>query len=99
MRNELSIYEILAKYGLRKPTEEWGLPTLEEMLKEANFIMSTPEFHDPNIERWKKNEYRDCRPFEEALNEICALVLELRRQGVPARAYPGGISETVGRPR
>ena len=97
MPNELSIYEILAKYGLRKPTEEWELRSLEEMLEEANFVMSTPEFHDVNIERWKKNEYGDWRPIEEALKEICARVLQLRRKGVPAHAYSGGINETVGR--
>lgn len=93
----LELPDIIKKYRLREPTEQWSLPSFEELLKDVKFVMSVPEFRDVNIERWRKNEYGDYRPFEEALKEICARVLELRHQGMPAHDYSGGISETVGK--
>ena len=63
--------------------EEWSLPSFEELVKKVKDALSRPEFDDPNIKRWKEHEYEDMTSFEEALKEICARVLQLRREGMP----------------
>ena len=89
-----TINDIIKKYHLREPTEEWSLPSFEELLKDVKFVLSRPEFRDPNIKRWKEHKYEDMTSFEEALKEICARVLQLRRQGVPEDGSRG-INVTV----
>ena len=88
-----TITDIIEKYRLREPTEQWSLPSFEKLLKDVKFILSVPEFRDPNIKRWKEHKYEDMTSFEEALKEICARVLELRCQRVPEDR----INETIGR--
>lgn len=91
---ELSLRDIIKKYNLVEPSEEWILPNLEELIEKAKFVISLPEFSAPNIMRWREHNEEG---YEKALRQICKRVLELRLKGVPAHDYPHGISETVGR--
>jgi len=91
---ELSLKDIIKKYNLVEPSEEWILPNLEELIEKVKFAISLPEFSAPNIRRWRES---DKEGYEKALRQICKRVLELRLEGVPERDYPHSISETVGR--
>ena len=63
--------------------EEWNLPSFEELVEKVKIVVFHPDFDDPNIKRWKEHKYEDMTSFEEALKEICACVLQVRREGMP----------------
>lgn len=79
-----SLESLIKKYHLVKPSEEWILPDLSELIDKVKNFISLPEFSDTNLKEWQK---RDKDRYEKALRQICNRVLEWRERDEEERRF------------